>query len=334
MKNQFNDISPELKELIVKSGSMNKEEAFAAQYELGRAIETALRDGILVGDVVRNVFTSTVVAPGAEIEYPLDVLAPGEEDEFVAYTNPGNGRIPEKTAEGDYVKIPTYGVASSIDWLLRIARNGQYDVIARYLQILEGSFIKKMNDDGWHTLLAAVADRNVLVHDPDATAGLFTKRVVSLLKTTMRRNGGGNTASLKRFKLTDLFLSLESLEDMRNWGVDIIDEFTRKEIYNAADGTLNRIFGVNLHEMTEFGEDQEYQLFFTNQLGGSLASADTELLIGLDMETTNSFIMPIRQEVAIFEDPNLHRQQRAGYYGWGEWGFGVLDNRSVIGASC
>ena len=334
MKNPFHDINPELKELILKSGSMNKEEAFAAQFELGRAIESALRDGILVGDIATDVFTSVTVAPGAEIEYPLDVLAPGEEDEFVAYTNPGNGRIPQRTAEGDYVKIPTYGVASSIDWLLRIARNGQYDVIARYLQILEASFVKKKNDDAWHTLLAAVADRNILVHDPDATGGQFTKRVVSLLKTTMRRNGGGNTASLKRFKLSDLFLSLESLEDMRNWGVDIVDEITRREIFTAADGSLNRIFGVNLHEMTELGEDQGYQNFFVNQLGGSLASGDTELLIGLDMNTTNSFIMPIRQEISIFEDPWLHRPQRAGYYGWGEWGFGVLDNRSVIGASC
>jgi len=334
MKNKFSDLDPALKELIVKSGDMDQSVAFAAQMELAKAIQSGLRDGILVGDVVRNIFTSVVVAPGAEIEYPLDVLAPGEEDEFVAYTNPGNGYIPQKTAEGDYVKIPTYGVAGSIDWLLRIARNAQYDIIARYLQILEAEFIKKCNDDGWHTILAAVADRNILVHDPDASNGLFTKRVVSLLKTTTRRNGGGNTASLKRFKLTDIFLSLESLEDMRNWGLDQIDEVTRREIYNAADGTINRVFGVNLHELTELGEDQEYQNFFTSSLGGSLASGDSELLIGVDMETTNSFVMPIRQEVSLFQDPALHREQRAGYYGWGEWGFGVLDNRSVIGASC
>ena len=30
------------------------------------------------------------------------------------------------------------------------------------------------------------------------------------------------------------------------------------------------------------------------------------------------------------EDPTLHRQQRAGYYGFAEIGFGVLDNRRVI----
>ena len=30
---------------------------------------------------------------------------------------------------------------------------------------------KKMNDDGWHTILAAGVDRNILVYDGDATAG-------------------------------------------------------------------------------------------------------------------------------------------------------------------
>lgn len=333
MKNHFNDLDPALKELIVKTGSDNREEALAAQYEFGRAIEGALREGILSGDVATDLFQAIQAGPTGEIEYPVDVLAPGEEDEFVAYTNPGGGRIPERTAEGDYVKIPTYMVANSIDWNLHIARRAAYDIVGRYLEVLEYGFTKKKSDDGWHTILTAVADRNILIYDADASAGQFTKRVVSLMKTIMRRNGGGNTASMNRFKLTDLFLSPECVEDMRNWGVDQVDEVTRREIYVSADGSLNRIFNVNLHELDELGEDQEYQDFFTDILGGSLGSSDTELLIGVDM-THNSFIMPIRQEIQIFEDPALHRQQRAGYYGWGEWGYGVLDNRSVLAGSC
>lgn len=41
---------------------------------------------------------------------------------------------------------------------------------------------KKINDDAWHTLLAAGLDRNVVVYDSAATAGQFTKRLVSLMK--------------------------------------------------------------------------------------------------------------------------------------------------------
>jgi len=83
---------------------------------------------------------------------------------------------------------------------------------------------KKINDDCWHTILAAGVDRNILVYDNDAAAGQFTKRLVSLLKIVMRRNAGGNSASLKRGQLTDVYLSPEGVEDMRNWGIDQIDE--------------------------------------------------------------------------------------------------------------
>jgi hypothetical protein len=40
--------------------------------------------------------------------------------------------------------------------------------------------------------------------------------------------------------------------------------------------------------------------------------------------------MPVKEQLQVFEDPTLHRQQRAGYYGFAELGFGVLDNRRII----
>ena len=68
-------------------------------------------------------------------------------------------------------------------------------------------------------------------------------------------------------------------------------------------------------------------------MSGSLASSDVELVIGLDQAANDSFVMPIKQEVEIFEDEALHRFQRQGYYGMAEIGFGVLDNRRVLAGS-
>lgn len=320
----------EVIDLIIRSGDLDTNVSFAAQRELAKALELPLRQGVLVGDIVEGVFETLPMPPGTAVEFPLDLLAPGEEDQFVAYTNPGNGRIPERQVEGDYVQVTTYGIASAIDWLLRYAREARWDIVARAMQVLEASFVKKINDDGWHTVLTAGADRNILVFDSDATAGQFTKRLVSLMKTVMVRNGGGNTGSIRRGRLTDMFLSPEALEDIRNWGVDQVDEITRREIFTAADGTINRIFGVNLHDLVEFGEGQEYQSFFTSQLSGSLQGSDLELVVGLDLQSNDCFLMPIKQEVSIFEDPALHRQQRAGFYGWAEIGFAALDNRRVL----
>lgn len=326
--------SEEFISLLKRSGSSDKSIAIEAQREIAKALETPLREGVLFGDVVTNIYESMPLEPGASPEFPLDLLAPGTEGEHIAYTNPGNGRIPERHVEGDYVMINTYGISSSIDFLLKYAREANWNVVGRAMQVLEASFVKKINDDGWHTLLAAAVDRNILVFDADAAAGQFTKRLVSLMKTVMRRNGGGNSVTAPG-RLSDLYLSPEAIEDIRNWGVDQLDEVSRREIYVANDDgpALTRVFGVNLHDVFEFGDGQEYQKYFTSDLGGSLASSDVELVIGLDQGANDSFVMPVKKEVEIYEDEGLHRHQRQGYYGWAEIGFGVLDNRRVLAGS-
>ncbi len=324
--------SPEFIELLKRSGNSDKAVAIQAQREIAKALELPLRKGVTYGDIVGGIYEAMPLEPGATPEFPLDLLAPGTEIDHVAFTNPGNGRIPERHVEGDYVMVPTYTVASSIDYLLRYAREARWDVVGRAMQVLEAGFVKKMNDDGWHTLLAAGVDRNVMVYDADAAVGQFTKRLISLMKTVMRRNAGGNSGSLNRGSLTDLYLSPEALEDIRNWGIDQVDEVTRREIYQAGDdgAAITRIFGVNLHDIDELGASQEYQNFYTDQLAGTFTGSDVELVVGLDQSSNDSFIMPVKQDVQIFEDDALHRQQRAGFYGWAEIGFAVLDNRRIL----
>lgn len=323
--------TPELTDLLVRSGSSRKEESLAASAEFAKALELPLRQGVLSGNILDGIFEAVRLAPGATPEFPLDFLTPGNEKDFVAYTIPNHGYVPERHVEGDYVMVPTFDIGASIDYLLKYARDARWDVVGRAMEVLEQSFVKKMNDDGWHTVISAGVDRNIVVFDGDAAAGQFTKRLVSLMKTVMRRNGGGNSTSNNRGQLTDLYVSPEAMEDLRNWGVDQVDEVTRREIYVADDGgaSVNRVFGVNLHDLDELGVSQEYQLFYSDTLSGNLGS-DQELVVGLDLRKRDSFIMPIREEVQIFEDDTLHRQKRAGFYGYAEQGFAVLDNRRVL----
>jgi len=327
---QMFDATPEMVELLRKSGSGDVNESVAAVAELAVALQLPLRQGIMSGDITGDIYEKIPLAPGAAPEFPLDFVAPGTEKDFVAYTLPNHGRIPERNVEGDLVMVPTYDVGCSIDWLLKYARDARWDIVGRAMQVLQASFTKKTNDDAWHTILAAAVDRNILVFDSAAAAGQFTKRLVSLMKTVMRRNGGGNSTSINRGKLTDLYLSPEAMEDIRDWGVDQIDEYTRREIFVAEDGSINRIFSVNLHDIDELGVGQEYQNFFLNELSGSLEASDVELVVGIDQEKEDAFVWPVREEVHIHEDPTLHRQRRAGFYGWGEHGFGCLDNRRVM----
>ena len=122
--------SPELTELLKRSGSANREESLNANAEFAKALELPLRQGVLSGNILDGIFEAVQLAPGATPEFPLDLLAPGTETDHVAYTNPGNGRIPERHVEGDYVMVNTYGITSSIDFLLKYAREANWNVIA------------------------------------------------------------------------------------------------------------------------------------------------------------------------------------------------------------
>ena len=330
MSKKFFEPTPEMNQLLSRAGSLQREESLVATSELAKALELPLRQGVMSGNILGDIFEAINLQPGATAEFPLDFLAPGTEKEFVAFTIPNHGRIPERHVEGDYVMVPTYDVGASIDWLLKYARDARLDVVGRAMEVLQGQFVKKMNDDGWHTLLSAGADRNILIYDGDASSGMFSKRLVSLLKVVMRRNGGGNSTSVHRGELTDLYISPEGHEDIRNWGVDEVDPITRRDLIVGEGGLLVRIFQVNLHTLDELGEGQEYQNFYTTDLSGTMPAGKNEIVVGLDLRNRDSFVMPVRAPVQVFEDDTLHRQRRAGMYGWAEHGFAALDTRRVL----
>lgn len=323
----------QIKPLLQKCGSPVIEDALTAQKSVAAAVTPVLRKGVLTGNIIGDIFTQTVFDTNARIEYPIDLFRPDNDGEFAAFTIPNQGHIPQRHVEGDYVTVPTFDIGAGIDFLLRYAKEARFDVVGRALEVMEAGFVKKMNDDGWHTLLAAGVDRNIVVSDSNAAAGQFTKRLMSLIKLTVRRNAGGNSNSVGRGKLTHLFMSPESVEDVRNWGLDEIDDVSRREIFMAGDGKINEIYGVRLVDLDELGESQEYQDYLVNTLSASMAASDLEFVIGLDLANRDSFVMPIREELSIFEDPTLHRQRRMGFYGWAGLGYAALDSRRILLAS-
>ena len=85
--------TPELTELLVRSGSPNREVSLAANAEFAKALELPLRQGVLNGDILNGIFEPIVLAQGATPEFPLDFLSPGTEKDFVAYTLPNHGNL-------------------------------------------------------------------------------------------------------------------------------------------------------------------------------------------------------------------------------------------------
>lgn len=333
------EITNEMKQLLRNTVDSNPAVSLPAKQHLAAAIADSvpLNKGVLRGDNLAGIFSMDVFDPGIQIEYPLDFISPGNEDDFVAYTLPNTGRIPEFHIEGDFVTINTFDVGASIDWSRKYARDARWDIVSRAMQALEAVLMIKRNDDGWHVLQQAAVDRGLIVTDTAATAGLFTKRLVSLGKTLLRRNAGGNASSMGQGRLTHIAISPESLEDIRSWDISQVDDVTRREIFLAGEGemSLTKIFGVTLIDLDELGVGQRYEDYITNTAGGTHTNSKVEWAIGLDLMNRDSFIMPYRNQpngklVEVNEDVTLLRQNRAGYFTRTEYGVGCLDNRRVI----
>jgi len=326
-------------DLLRATASSDTAIANKSMQALAAALQEPLREGLLNGDILDNIFSVEQLQPGATAEYSLDLYQQHMDGQYTAYQIPSEGAIPTRTVSSDSVTIQTYTIANGIDWLLKYARDARWDVVSRVMEVFNAGFVRKINTDGWHALIGAAAGRTdylggaPMIFDSAASVGQFTKRLVSLMKTSMARLSGGNSTSANRGRLTDIYMSLEALEDIRNWTTadDGVDDFTLRDIFLAQDtgGVFASIYGVALHPLYELGVGQEFQNFF-DTLGVSMGTSDEEIVVGLDLTKNDSFVMPVREPLQVFDDPTLHRRQRQGVYGWTEFGVAVLDPRRVI----
>ena len=328
---QFDD---KMRALLVRAGSNNHREALIAQGEIAAALTVPLRAGFLEGSTADMLFDVQIRDPRDRITFPLDFYRPENSKEFAAYNVPAEGRLPERMVGAEELEVTTYRVGNAIDTLVKYAKQADWDVIGRCLQVLENGFTQKANDDAWRALIMAGISRNTLVFDSNAAPGQFTKSLLTQMQLYMRRLAGGNSTSQRRGKLTHVFVSPEAVQDMQEWDETEVDDATRNAIIQRGEDDEIMLYGVRVVVLDELGVGQEYQLAYNkmaaNQPNGGLGPDDQEIVIGIDAQNTDSFIMPIREELEIHEDPQLLRQDRLGWFGRMEMGVGVLNNARVI----
>ena len=286
---------------------------------------------IMPGDIFSDIYSIVPLGWDESPMFPMGIVAPGTESEYAAYVMPNNGRIPNRIVEGDEITISTYRIANAIDWNIKYSRQARVDVVSQATSVFGSGFTMKMNDDAWHTLLAAGVDRGLLVYDSAGTAGVFSKKLIQLLQLAMIRNGGGNGASVNGFRLTDLYISPEAMEDIRTWTATDLSEESRRQMEVDADGMVKVLFGINLHLLTELGESQKYQNYYTNTLSGTVPGSQVEVVVGLDRSKPNTFMMPVRGDgIEVHADESLLRSGSIGIWGDTELGFAVMDSRAVM----
>ncbi len=138
--------------------------------------------------------------------------------------------------------------------------------------------------------------------------------------------------------------------DIREWTDTDIDPVTRREIFQAAG--MGSIWNVRLHEIQHLGATGLYNINghasaygkFIADAGesynaytienpnvtnadGTIGTLGETQVMGFDMTTNDSLVMPIRKEFEAIDDPTLLRMQKQGFFGWAELGFACLDSR-------
>ncbi len=317
---------------LLRATAGNDEVSKEHQKALCQVLKQAWRQGVLEPDTLEGIFDPIQLEAGTDAKFPLDIYTPSdsEGDSRKAFVVPKEGAIPNRNIDSGELHVITYKIGNAISWGLDYARDARWDVIARAIEIYTNGFTQKINDDGWHALLAAGASNSVVV-DSAATSGVYSKRLTTNLQTAIKRLAGGRNS-----KVTDIYLSPEAIADIRNFdtgssGGQIVTDPTLQSLMDS-DGfaPFMGMFGTRFHELQELGVGQEYQDYLVSTLGVSVPASKEEFCVALDLSNRDSFVMPVREDMQMFSADDLHREMKGGVYGWAEFGLAVLDSRRTL----
>ncbi len=322
---------------------------------------------------INSIFEPVKMDLGDVPEFPVDFLYPSNKPvhPITAYVIPNHGhkaKVYLVKRDDDYVAVPDYSIGSSIDWPAGTVFAETKDInlshfsmklhgVVKYIklckpnevishqiinpaEILEQTYVKKIQDDQWHTLLAAGNDRNIEFWKSSFTKAVFDNhkagmslKFIRIMKSVMRRHGIGNAG-----KLTDLYIGNDVY---KKWSValmnksDTIDGPTTRRSSLMEYGVLLDaerfcVIGVNIHPVEELNKDEEYSLFYEKELKGTFAKDRNRLVVGLDRSKGN-FVMPY-WDYRIKRNPDIYSggEMRHGITMIANQGIAVLDNRTVL----
>jgi len=327
-------IDDNMKEALRACASENPETAGNARKAFAAQLVAPIRKAVIVeGNTIGNIYSTVNVNKDEALRYPIDIINPDHVDDFSAYVMPRHGGIPEKHVDGDEIFVKTYKIENSIDWDLDLANDANWDVVGRAIKIFRDGFTKKLNDDGWKTILYGAYNggtKSTITCDGDSSAvsGIFSHRLVSKAQNAMARIERGA-------KLTDLYVSPEAFKDLRDSATyvnseNFMDDRTRYELLQKPGSQpTESLFGVRINELYDFGAGQAYQNEWTSITGDSTYD---EIGIGFDLtdDHRDSFVFALRGDLEVFDDMELHKKGRMGVYGWMRVGFAVLNANRLL----
>ena len=368
---QFKNKEAEAKtlQLLRDSGSNNKSVSGPAQEAFASIMGASLSRTLEPLSIANQIFTEVEVYTGRDVpEIPIDLYYGVGEGAFRVWSNGYPGGLAYNEISGfDSFRFRTSRMDSAIAWNKSYAESARMKVVERGLMRLMDEIMVKSQFNAFTVLAEALGGARTLnqshvIASTAKTAGTghrFQLADVNLLMTKIKRlnsSWANGTSRSATSGLTDLFLSPEMMEDVREMtynpmnttGVPDSAESTalglpdemRMEIYR--NGGASQIYGKTLHELNELGVGQVYNELFRqryNATGGGAPAwtvATDELIIGIDA-SMGAFARVINADTngSTFQlqvdDQHLARSEKMGYYGFVEEGWLVGNDKAIVG---
>lgn len=346
--------TPEQIALIRKTGSKNRAEAFPALEAFASVLSPVVQVVLDKVSTVRSIYSVKPLGELDVAEFPLDVFYDEKDGDIYVHFQSRPGGTPSSfLSDIKTVIVPTAAYVGEVSWQNKFARAGRLDVIASYVHKLGQAMVRKEEINGWAVLLRAVAgaSTNGLAHvvSSNTTTGTFMIDLLNQLLTRAKRintsiDQGSAVAAPQG--VTDLYLSVESMADVRSFSYNPINT---KDASGAAPGATSQpvvlpddirraiiagagipsLMGITLHEMNEFGCGFSYNKLFKSFYSGTFTEASDEVVFGVD-QSRDSNVMPVKGTLDVSNDIFHSRSDKSGVIATEELGFAVLDHRALV----
>jgi len=389
--------TPEQIELIKAMGSSKQSVAREATEAIAAFLAPVLKKVLMTAGTASTIYRDIEFDEDSDPSIPLDLFYNEGAGYVSVWSQSQAGGLPTSQVAGmAEIKFGTYRLDSAVSFNKKYARKSRLDVVSKAIERMVNEVLIKQERNAWAVILKSLAEAYTPIYGAGqsvtanyghnitaANAGTFLladlNNLIILIKRINESYSANTPVQPYSHGITDLYVSPEIKAMVRAFAYNPINtsssdstaiggirgqflsDNTRDEIFKSAG--MQSIYGVNIVELVEFGNNQKYNVLFNQFANHSLnaasylngqteavanqtatptwtSAATQQICVGID-NTRGAFVRPVAIQAesggtfSVLPDGQFDmygsRVQKVGFYGFLEEGRVCLDARSTVG---
>jgi hypothetical protein len=346
-------------ELIAAMANKNSSVSIPAQEAFAAFIGPVLAEALLVQGTASLIYETIKFDEDESPELPVDPYFDAPQGFVSVWSQETAGGLPTNLAPATKtVKISTYDLDSAIVFEKRQLAKTKLNLVERGLERMANEVLIKQEYNAWSVILLALAQgvnqgvNNVIRSTTAGVVQMDDFNNLFMLADRLNAAFNGGTPQISKAGLTDLFLSVEAMGQLRsmsyqpqntragssttngsNYATSTalgLPDDIRAEMWRASGNPA--FFDVELHKMWEFGVgNRPYNLLFDAFAGaknfdvyggvaGSAFDASTsQIMVGVNRNWRQAYRAVSLGQTGEFDvmvdDSFVRRQEKVGFYG-------------------